>query len=286
MKASLFLSFLLIFIALGAWNPKKEVKKLRTKMKRIVAQSKIQNKRLRMKASQIKEVSDKLAMNNHHIQEVSDNLSINKDLIEEVSDDLAINKDQIQEVSDSLTPLIDPPYLYTCGYQSGFYSTNQIVNYDRLLINYTNIVSPGGIELQSGVFNSPLSAVYTVQFTARSIFEDLSYHSGEEQILIMYLRNNGSIMYETFELNFMEYVWSSSYMSPGSFGREIIVYLAAGDYIDLYCADCSTGINNINFCITLNQQVNSTSSIMNWGSDKDETAEDKKNNRHSKKYGV
>jgi len=225
-----------------------------------------------MKASQdqIKEVSDNLAMNNDHIKEVSDNL--------------AMNKDQIKEVSDSLTPLIDPPYLYTCGYQSFFENSNQIVNYDRLLINFTNIVSQVGIELQSGVFNSPLSAVYTVQFTARAIHEDLK--RGGEEPVIMFLRNNGSRMYETFEYNYFEHDGSYSEMSPGSFGREIIMHLAAGDYIDLFCANCPTGISDISFCITLNQQVNSTSSIMNWGFDEDETAEDKKTRHHSKKYGV
>jgi len=149
--------------------------------------------------------------------------------------------------NNKTTEIIDAPYLFVCGAQDEFEYTAgwKVMPFDKLMINFTNILNSGGLEIDSGIFTAPISAIYSVSYGMTHWA-----YSGEARV-DMYLRKNGVNIYETKEMS--QYTGSSGYVDQG-FGREMPIYLEAGETLDLYVYKAEH-IWYTTFCLTLIKPV-------------------------------
>lgn len=154
------------------------------------------------------------------------------------------NKNNITQIKNTPTTTTEDNFLFVCGAQN--MASSGIIRYDKLMINYTNIANPGGLNPSTGVFTAPVDGIYVVSY---SMMNWADYNDVE---VVIYLRLNSTEISETREIS--RYSAPSGAVKEG-FGRELPLYLPAGETLDLYWKTGTGGIYDITFCLTLAKAV-------------------------------
>ena len=122
-------------------------------------------------------------------------------------------------------------------------TTRQAISYSNLLYSSCND-GGAGLNINSGQFISGVAGSYTVTWSLRAIND-----AGDHSVHIN-LRKNGQNIDES--LHYSRYTGPSGYAYDQG-GRTLIVHLDRGDTMDLFCNECSAGIDDITFCVSLSQ---------------------------------
>ena len=118
---------------------------------------------------------------------------------------------------------------------------SQRIIYTKLMYSSTNIA---GAELvpSNGTFISAYPGSYTVTWSLQTDVGDV------EKGVELYLRKNKEkvpySIYLTSYTGGRGVVWDQG-------GRTLVLHLDRGDTLDLFCVDCSGGINHVTFCASL-----------------------------------
>merc|ERR1719244_2569630 len=137
----------------------------------------------------------------------------------------------------------DIPFLFVCGLNEQSSSlVGGPITYDRIVIDHTNIDSPGGLNITSGEFTAPISGIYSVTYAV--VVE-------QEQDATTYvgLRKDGQVLYD-IEHN----TYTDEYDIEENLARTLPIFLAKGETPDLYCQSCQSIMHNT-FCLTLEREV-------------------------------
>jgi len=191
---------------------------------------------------------DDLAITKDDLAITKDDLAITKGDLAVTKDDLAITKAdhaltkaRTDELEREVAILKAPPYIHSCGSNSGLVSgSSGTIPYTSLLYSSTN-TEGGGLDISTGVFTAPHGGSYTVYWDASAGMDSGEY-------VYIYLQKNGE--------NIEESRYHSGYTGPSGRvyeqgGRTIIVYLGVGDTLQLYW-DAGTGeIGHTTFCVSL-----------------------------------
>ena len=150
----------------------------------------------------------------------------------------------IQELKGEIYFLKNAPRSFACGahYNSLSIST-QVIPYTTLLYSSSNVVGDG-LDISSGIFSAGYPGTYTVTWSLRAV------DNVGDGYLYIFLRKNRERIEES--LHSSHYTGPSGY-SDDQGGRTLIVHLDRGDTLDLYCYDCSSGIDVVTFCVSLSQ---------------------------------
>eukprot|EP00092_Neocalanus_flemingeri_P030772 GFUD01033421.1.p1 GENE.GFUD01033421.1~~GFUD01033421.1.p1 ORF type:complete len:153 (-),score=34.43 GFUD01033421.1:112-570(-) len=127
---------------------------------------------------------------------------------------------------------------YHCSVNTGRVTTVQgPVTYS----SQTLASGPGDINPRTGQFSAPNDGIYTIAYGLGA-----DNNAGDRKVQV-WVRKNRQEIPGTRHTSF--YTGQSAGVYDQG-GRTMIVQLAKGDNIDLYCRDCSPTIRNISFCIT------------------------------------
>jgi len=276
MRFSLIFCALLIAISMGnRGSNNKDIQELRRRMRNLnkwitSIQSKVKQDRVSGKAAReankdkIMTISNKMALLEQNSVSGKAAREANKDKIMTLSDEMAANKDKIMTLSNETASLVDPPYLYVCGYDIDEYSRDTTITYSSTIINQTNIMVPGGLDLYSGAFSAPISGLYSV--TMSGYVTDLNSAAGDTEI---YFKKGDTLL--------LPRVRAGSETSDkiyDNFSRELPIYLNQGENVTLYIAENSAEIFRITFCITLNPAINVVPSSLDLPTSQDEDDQD------------
>merc|ERR1719422_2472893 len=106
-------------------------------------------------------------------------------------DDLAITKARTEELEREVAILKAPPFIHSCGSQSGpLPGSPGIIPYTSLLYSSTN-TEGGGLDITTGVFTAPWGGSYTVYW-------DTSAEVDSGEWVDIYLQKNGGTIVESF----------------------------------------------------------------------------------------
>ena len=150
----------------------------------------------------------------------------------------------IYELERGLSSLKNPSQTFACaGHYSVLSTTRQAISYSNLLYFSSNVAG-AGLNITSGQFISGVAGSYTVTWSLRAIND-----AGDHSVHIN-LRKNGQNIDES--LHYSRYTGPSGYAYDQG-GRTLVVHLDSGDTMDLFCNECSAGIDDITFCVSLSQ---------------------------------
>eukprot|EP00090_Calanus_glacialis_P025412 TRINITY_DN3970_c0_g1_i1.p1 TRINITY_DN3970_c0_g1~~TRINITY_DN3970_c0_g1_i1.p1 ORF type:complete len:239 (-),score=71.74 TRINITY_DN3970_c0_g1_i1:118-777(-) len=185
-----------------------------------------------MKEEMRMEMNERLALNEEKMM---------KELKQTQGELLELKTENVQLKLD-MSFLKDPPFFHACGYQGVVIKiTGQTVPYKSLLYSSTNIEG-GDLDIDTGILTTPQSGSYTVTWSLSA--ED---DAGDTAVQVL-LRKNGQNIVESEHVS---YYSGSTGVAWDQGGRTMILHLAKGDTLDLYCIDCSAGIGAITFCASL-----------------------------------
>merc|ERR1712242_56686 len=154
----------------------------------------------------------------------------------------------ITDLRGNLTTIQNLPYINVCGYQRETDITSWNIIYDKLLLSSTNTVG-GGLDISTGIFTAPTPGDYHVSWDLRS-----SNNNGDEWVEIYLHHNKQRISASKHSSNFNIYDVSSlkaTVYVDDQGGRTMMVHLAKGDSVSLFCQDCSAFVGDITFCVSL-----------------------------------
>ena len=150
----------------------------------------------------------------------------------------------IKELERSVSFLKNPPSTFSCGYHTGYeYFVSNVISYTSLSYSSSN-VEGSGLDISSGIFTSGHPGTYTATWSLASIND-----AGDHYVQI-HLRKNGSMIQESRHVS---YYTGSSGKTDDQGGRTLILHLERGDTLDLYCDNCSAGVYDTTFCVSLSQ---------------------------------
>merc|ERR1711892_1340421 len=144
---------------------------------------------------------------------------------EELYSQLDAKDVSIYELERSVSFLKEAPWMFTCA---GHYS-------------FTNAAG-AGLNITSGQFTAGNTGSYTVTWSLRAIND-----AGDHSVHIN-MRKNGKNVDES--LHYSRYTGPSGYAYDQG-GRTLVVHLERGDTLDLFCNECSAGIDDVTFCVSL-----------------------------------
>jgi len=173
------------------------------------------------------------------MEDLRDDLThINSDLEAQI-----IERDtSIMELEEEIKLLKNAPYTYSCaGHYNLLSSSNHAVTYSNIIFWESNLEN-AWMNITSGQFTAGYPGIYTATWSLRAIDD-----TGDPSIHIN-LRKNKNIIDET--LHFSRYTGNSGYVYDQG-GRTLVLRLEKDDTLDLFCSDCSAGIDDITFCIGL-----------------------------------
>merc|ERR1712242_180293 len=150
----------------------------------------------------------------------------------------------ITDLRGNLTTIQNLPYINVCGYQRETDITSWNIIYDKLLLSSTNTVG-GGLDISTGIFTAPTPGDYHVSWDLRS-----SNSNGDEWVEIYLHHNKQRISESKHNSNYWIYKEARGYVDDQG-GRTMMLHLAKGDTVNLFCQDCSAVIQEITFCVSL-----------------------------------
>ena len=161
---------------------------------------------------------------------------------EELYSQLDAKDVSIYELERSVSFLKEAPWMFTCaGHYSVLSTSQQVISYSSLLYNSTNAAG-AGLDITSGQFTAGSTGSYTVTWSLRAIND-----AGDHSVHIN-MRKNGKNVDES--LHYSRYTGPSGYAYDQG-GRTLVVHLESGDTLDLFCNECSAGIDDVTFCVSL-----------------------------------
>jgi len=182
------------------------------------------------------------------VEENRNEIAGNKNKISAVEGTSLTNKNGIADNQNKISALEGnvtrhDKGVYYCGYQDNTWSKGATITYQSLVTSYhSSGVGSGGLDTSTGVFTAPLQGVYTVTW---SLYADNDDWDPAVQI---YLYKNGNRMDESYHRSYYTgpsgQVWDQG-------GRSLVLQLAEGDTVKLYCENCSAGVYRITFCISM-----------------------------------
>merc|ERR1719347_2048976 len=133
--------------------------------------------------------------------------------------------------------------VYYCGYQDNTYSVGSTITYQSLVTSYhSSGVGSGGLDTSTGVFTAPARGVYTVTWSLYA-----SNNAGDSSVWIYLHLNKNSVG----ESRLYSHYSGPSGQVVDQGGRTMVLQLAVGDTLELYCKDCSANVYFITFCVSL-----------------------------------
>jgi len=180
-----------------------------------------------------------------------DLLSTKKDLLTTKEDLLTTKKDleekdaTIKANVRGLSNLWNPPYTYACGAHYLYWSSSHgTIPYSTLLYSSSNVEGPNGLDINTGVFTAGCAGTYAVTWSLTASDDHGDHYTH------IHLRKNGAIIDES---RHSSYYTGTSGLVFDQGGRTMWLHLDRGEYVDLYCSDCSAGIYHTTFCVSLGQ---------------------------------
>jgi len=151
--------------------------------------------------AELASTKDDLAITKDELAATKDELAITKDELEATKDELAmskadntITKARTDELEREVAILRAPPYIHSCGSNSGLVSgSSGTIPYTSLLYSSTN-TEGGGLDISTGVFTAPHGGSYTVYW-------DTSAELGHGETVRIYLQKNGESIPESYHLS-------------------------------------------------------------------------------------
>ena len=116
-------------------------------------------------------------------------------------------------------------------------ANSQTISYETLLYNSTNVA--GGLDTRTGMFTAGRAGTFTVTWSLRTDDDEW------DELMRVYLRKNQYIIQESLHQS------GSAVSSEDQGGRTLLLHLAEGETVDLYCVDCSAWVYSITFCVSL-----------------------------------
>jgi len=198
-----------------------------------------------MKMEMMAEMNERLSLAEGKLAKTEDELAITKDELAITKDDHAITKARTDELEREVAILRAPPYIHSCGSNSGLVSgSSGTIPYTSLLYSSTN-TEGGGLDISAGVFTAPHGGSYTVYW-------DISASLNSGNFVVIYLQKNGESIEES--RHYSQYNGPSGNVYDQG-GRTIVVYLGVGDTLQLYSPkyqdDRPGGIVYTTFCVSL-----------------------------------
>merc|ERR1711892_208961 len=158
--------------------------------------------------------------------------------LESIVRDMRMEMNEMKDKLELLELKSEPVYIHTCGsHDRSISSIGGTINYIYLLYSSTN-TEVGGLDISSGLFSSPHPGTYMVTWTL------IAYNFYPDKAVIVSLRKNNEIIRESR-------TYSSNAHMYAQGGRSLFMHLDLGDTLDLYCEDCSEGVDHITFCVSL-----------------------------------
>jgi len=151
-------------------------------------------------------------------------------------------------------PLVEPPYLYVCGYQDKFDETRTTMTYDKLFMNHTNVEMSGGLDIITGIFRSPVAGIYSVTFATSN------YANKNDSSVQMLFKKNAGYLGESMTKSANRGA-SEGYIFE-NMGKDLLLFLGEGETLELYCFDCYE-VYGTTICLTLLKADNGTSAGLN-----------------------
>jgi len=152
----------------------------------------------------------------------------------EIEEDVMDNKEDIARHDKGV---------YYCGYRYNTNSKGATITYSHLVTSYhSSGVGSGGLNRYTGVFTAPLRGLYTATWSL------VARNSAGESAVEIYLYLNGNRMDRSKHVSY--YTGHSGHVSDQG-GRSLVLQLAEGDTVKLYCEDCSAMVGQITFCISM-----------------------------------
>merc|ERR1711935_312361 len=144
----------------------------------------------------------------------------------------------------SITVLRSPPAVFYCGYRFNTYATRSVITFDRL--SYSNNNQPtGGLDPATGKFSCPYPGTYSVSW---SLFATNDAVTGDDYVEIR-LHKNGAFVGDESRHRSSYTGASRGVWDQG--GRTLIIDLHKGDTLSMWCENCSAGVYQVNFRVSL-----------------------------------
>merc|ERR1719348_1455101 len=151
---------------------------------------------------------------------------------------------KIEHLEREVRFLRDPPISFHCAWLKTTTQKTGALHYDSMYYDRTNQwTSEAGIDIDTGLYTAGYPGTYTISYDLWA-----GDDTGEKERKL-FLRKNGESIRESQHLSF--YDQSGRIEEQG--GRTLITHLARGDTVDIFCEDCSGGVNDVLFCIELSQ---------------------------------
>eukprot|EP00091_Calanus_sinicus_P024193 TRINITY_DN8540_c0_g1_i4.p1 TRINITY_DN8540_c0_g1~~TRINITY_DN8540_c0_g1_i4.p1 ORF type:complete len:214 (-),score=62.78 TRINITY_DN8540_c0_g1_i4:71-712(-) len=163
---------------------------------------------------------------------------------EELLSHIDAKDNSIYELEREVYNLQNPPQTFACaGHYSVLSTSRQAISYSNLLYSSSNVAG-AGMNITSGQFISGVAGTYTVTWSLRAIND-----AGDHSVHINLRKNEKNI---DESLHYSRYTGPSGYAYDQG-GRTLVLHLDSGDTVDLFCNECSAGIDDITFCVSLAQ---------------------------------
>ena len=152
--------------------------------------------------------------------------------------------DSIYDLERELSSLKNPSQTFACaGHYSVLSTSRQAISYSNLLYSSSNVAG-ASMNITSGQFVSGVAGTYTVTWSLRAIND-----AGDHSVHINLRKNEQNI---DESLHYSRYTGPSGYAYDQG-GRTLVLHLDSGDTVDLFCNECSAGIDDVTFCVSLSQ---------------------------------
>merc|ERR1711874_207703 len=165
--------------------------------------------------------------------------------IEELQHQLEVSKKEMEKLKVAQDKLEEENYFsFYCavaGVQYNMARSNRSITYEAVMLSSPN-VEGSSFDKFSGVYTSGLPGVYSVTWSL------VSSNGPEDSTTRVRLRQNGVQVYHSTTISGSG-GGVGEQMDQG--GRTLYLQMERGDTLDLFCDDCSAGIGNVSFCVSL-----------------------------------
>jgi len=213
--------------------------------------------KLMMTQEELQRNKEELLMTKDELQELKKRMKMAEDDQKVTKEDLITTKEDLlatmehlkakdvltQNLEREVSFLREPLWTFTCGEIFSVNVTSKTISYDTLFYSSSNV--PGaGLDISTGVFTSGHPGSYTVSWSLKALND-----AGNDAVDIFLRKNGGNI---AASQQATVYTGPSGHARDQG-GRTLVLHLDRGDTLDLYCVDCSAGIEHTTFCVSLSQ---------------------------------
>merc|ERR1711915_875653 len=147
------------------------------------------------------------------------------------------------ELTKELSLLKNAPFYHLCVYQRSTSAKSSVMTFEKQLYMECNLCDDADFNLNTGVYTNGWPGTYTVSWNSWV----MAYHGTNGARI--YLRKNGQIINEAIQHSYFSRD-NGGYMEEQG-GRTMLIRMDAGNILDLFCYDCSNGVYDITFTISL-----------------------------------